>query len=291
MSSGRFFQTIHGTKFREFGILASVHTDSWGVTIVNEDGHSVGMRNIYQRWANVAQKAQSLVGSSVVIETGGSSSSTDYFRDIYSNSWPIFADVALDDPNQGLVGQVILARTGREENQYQAAMWKERYGQLREQLQELTAAEKKESEVASASLDDVWDSWQEDPDKTFLIVGAAYGHKPLPTKLDKSFAIRMGINTMKRKRIAVKVVERTYKNNVLVELPQFDDVRCQVALVMGNQEDTKNEWCIKTVTNTLRGFEKLEEQLYPGWKNSRKEVGYYLDAHQDILTHLFTAVA
>ena len=66
-----------------------MHTDSWGVTIVNEDGHSVGMRNIYQRWANVAQKAQSLVGKPVVIETGGSSSSDQYFRDIYSNSWCI----------------------------------------------------------------------------------------------------------------------------------------------------------------------------------------------------------
>ena len=41
----------------------------------------------------------------------------------------------------------------------------------------------------------MYDNWQ-GTDKTFLIVGAAYGHKPLPTKLDKSFAIRMGINTM-----------------------------------------------------------------------------------------------
>ena len=97
------------------------------------------MRNIYQRWANVAQKAQSLVGIPIVIETGGSSSSDQYFRDIYSNSWPIFADVELDDPNQGLVGQVILARTGRRRTNCQAALWKERYGRLREQLQELTA--------------------------------------------------------------------------------------------------------------------------------------------------------
>lgn len=286
--SGKVFKTVHGTSFREFGILADVQVNKWGLVIVNEDGLLLGMSRIYYRWSSVAQKAQSLIGKSVITETGAGASSADYFRDIYSDRWPIFANVDLDDPNQKLVSSLILARTQREDNQYQAALWKERYGQLREQLQELTEAEKKESEVASASLNDVWESWEKDPNVTLLIVGAAYGRKPLPTKLDKSFAIRMGIDTMRRKRIDVRVLERTYKNNVLVEIPELDDVRCQVALTKGNQQDTKNEWCIKTVTNTLRGFEKLEETLYPHWKNSRKEVKYYLDAHNDIMAHLFS---
>ena len=115
MSSGRFFQNIHGTKFREFGVLKSVTTGSWGVTIENEDGETLGMRNIYERWANVAQKAQTLVDHSVVIETGGSSSSKEYFRDIFGNGWPIFADVELDDPNQRMVSNLIRSRTQREE--------------------------------------------------------------------------------------------------------------------------------------------------------------------------------
>ena len=75
-----------------------------------------------------------------------------------------------------------------------------------------------------------------------------------PNKLDKAFALRLGINTLQKKHINVRVLKRTYNNNVLVELPDYD-MKCQMALLEQVSALVAGEWCIQTVMNTLSGFE------------------------------------
>ena len=289
MPLGRFFQTNGGTKFREFGVLAEVKVDDWGVHIYNEEGYCVSMKKVYMYWANVAVKAQSLVGNPVLIETGGSAQSSSYFRDIYNNS---FSTLDFDEKfekheeTHSIISQLVWARVQKEEANYQLSVTKELYNNLQSQVEEMTAAEKKEAETATEALDAVWPQWEADKNKRFMIVGASYNNKPKPEKPDKSFAMRLGINTMKMKRIDVEVVERTYRNNIIVKLPQFDNTECQVALKQGNRQNTRGEWCIVSVTNTLKGWEKLEAQEYPDWKTSRKDIDWYLNAHKAILWKL-----
>ena len=81
----------------------------------------------------------------------------------------------------------------------------------------------------------MWDDWlKDDPNKVFRIVAAAGGARSLPDKLDKAFALRLGINTMKKKRINVIVKKRTYNNNINVLLPDYDNRKVQMALTLGN---------------------------------------------------------
>jgi len=289
MSLGKLFTTTGGTKFRTFGTLEKVIVDDWGVHIYNQDGWSVGMKKVYMYWAHIAQKAERAIGKSVVIETGSSSSSSDYFRDLYVDN-PTILDFP-EDAGPEAQSALVWARAHREEIGYQLYLAKEQNNELNVKWEELTASQKGEAETASLALDAVWDDFKADPNRRFMLVGAAYLNRDKPEKPDKAFALRLGLDTTKHKRINVKVLERTYRNNLLVELPDFGDTKCQIAVKQGNAQNTKNEWCIVTVSNTLKGWEPLEDELYSDWRSTRRDITYYMDAHNTLMGRLFAEVA
>ena len=294
MALGPIYKTQGGTQLRKFGILKSVIVNDWGVHIYNQDDDSVSMKKVYTYWSHVAQKAQRAVDTEIIIETGHTGDSTLYFRDIYQNNADPFGRGILDFPEDAgpqARHELVFERTRREEGSYQHSVLKEKHNELLRQVDDLTVREKKESDASTAALDAQWDSLIAKPDRKFQIVGAAYLKRGKPEKPDKSFAIRLGINTTKKKHINVRLLERTYNNNVLVELPDHDNQKCTLTIVLGNRQNTRNEWCIQSANNTLRGWEKLEKELYPNWRSSRQETKYYLDAYKDIMDRLFGVAA
>jgi len=295
MPLGPIFTTTGRTKFRIFGTLKRVVVDDWGVHIYNEADQRVSMKKVYAFWASVAQKALSAIDKTVLIETGYSSSSNDYFRDIYVDSGHMmFGHASIldfpDDAGENAKTALVWARTMREELSYRLQVMQEKNNELIDEMQELTVAQRGEADMASAALDKQWDELIAEPKRRFMLVGAAYLNRGKPEKPDKSFAIRLGIDTMKKKRINVEVLERTYKNNILVSLPDYGDTRCQIAIKQGNQQNTKNEWCIATVSNTLKGWQPIEDDMYPNWRSTRKDVGYYIDAYNEMVNKLFSPV-
>lgn len=284
------FINENGTQYREFGILKKVEITEWGLLIYNDQDICVGMKKVYYHWAGIAQKAQSLLEKPVLIETGHSSSADEYFRDIYHNFPEVlnFLDTkSLIDKTVGT--QLVFARTNLEDVKYKLMVSEETRLSLKEQLENVPKKEKHEAEIATAKLDQVWESFESDPERRFVILGSAFGDGCSPTKTDKAFALRLGIDTTKRKRINVKILGRTYRNNLLVELPEYDNAKCNISLYFGINNNIKNEWCITTVTNSLRGWEKQEDILYPNWKSTRKPINWYLEAYNKMLTELINA--
>lgn len=280
----RFFQTQGGTKFREFGVLEKVERNDWGIHLYNQHGFSVGMKKIYYSWASVYQKAEQLRGSNVVIETGGSASSQDYFRDIYADNPGNPLLKVPEDAGDDSASALVWARVRNEQLAYELASEREQHTELQDRYQQLTRSQREEQDVSTKLLDEVWPEWEAKPQRTFLLVAAAYGGKKKPDKLDKAFALRLGINTMQMKHINVVVRERGRKNNVIVDLPDYGNIRCQLALTKGNREKTKGEWCVQTCLNKgVKGFQAKEDELYGEWRNSREDVEFYIDAHHKLL--------
>jgi len=295
MPLGPIFTTTGKTKFRIFGTLKRVEVDDWGVHIYNEADQRVSMKKVYAFWAGVAQKALSAIDKTVIIETGHTSSANDYFRDIYvDTSLLMIGNTGIldfpEDAGENARTELVWSRTMREELGYRLRVIQDKNNELVEEMQELTVAQRGEADMASAALDKQWDELIAEPKRRFMLVGAAYLNRGKPEKPDKSFAIRLGIDTMKKKRINVEVLERTYKNNILVSLPDYGDTRCQIAIKQGNQQNTKNEWCIATVSNTLKGWQPIEDDMYPNWRSTRKDVGYYINAYNEMVNRLFSPV-
>ena len=207
MTNKRYFQTTGGTKFREFGIITDVMVNEWGVWITNEEGEQIGMKKVYHDWVAVAQKAKRLVGFPAITETGGSGNSNEYFRDIYSNSFPNEILDFPEDAGHHAQTQIVWARVQREQAKYELHYERQRRIKLSEDVEHLTRSQREQQEAAVVEIDKVWDDWVADPDRTFHIVAAAYGSKKLPDKLDKAFALRLGINTLQKKHINVRVLK------------------------------------------------------------------------------------
>ena len=275
----RYFVNKFGVKFREFGVVADVTTDERYLNIYNTQGHVLRMIKSYYHWVRVGQKAKRAIGHEVVVETGASASSMEFFRDVYGNFPPILN--IPEDAGEEAATKLVSARCRADDVDYRLMVAREELKEYKDALEQQSRSQKEQQEVSAKQLEAVWPSWEADPIKTFLIVASAYSSKSLPDKLDKAFALRLGIDTTKMKRINVTAVERTYNNNINVRLQDYDNIQCQMALIKGGTDGRLvGEWCIQTVMNDIRGWQKLEEEMYPDWRSSRKPIEYYLEAHR-----------
>ena len=168
---------------------------------------------------------------------------------------------------------------------------------LRQQLDEaekeierLTTNSSNEAERAAVLLNEVQSSWEEKPERSFLIVGQAVNKKSKePTHIDKVFAMRMGINVTHLKRLNVRYAGRAHVNNVFVEITDYDNRMCRLAFKTGNRQNTRGEWCAVSVSNVHKKWYDCEERLYPDWKSQREPIEYWLNAYKEINGALLTA--
>ena len=290
---------IYGAVYTEFGKLARVENDHGWIHLFNEDGTYVSMKKVYARWASVFLTAQKLIGKEIIIETGSSSSHTDYFRDVVpENDSPEYFGRIFDNlptnksvPNSDnplkIKAEIIRLRIYKNRFHFQAKELLEQKTQLTSALEQLTAAEQKEADKAAEQLDEQWQSFMENPSRSLIIAGQAINASRFPKKIDISFAMRLGIDLTKKRRINVKVEEKIKgKNKIKCVLPDYDNTECVIAIKQSDVNSTRGEWAAVTVENTLPGWWPIEDTKYRDVKNHRKDIDYFIDVHNQILFDL-----
>ena len=59
--------------------------------------------------------------------------------------------------------------------------------------------------------------------------------------------------------------------------------QCVIGIYHGNQEKTRDQYCIVHVENELPGWEKVQNKMYSGWKMKRQPINWFLEAHQEVI--------
>ena len=273
--------------YSEFGELKDVHHGPGWVTLENTEGWVVSMKKVYHGWAYEYQYAQSLIGSKIIIETGASSSANDYFRSVYKGSDDFGQShfTMPEDAGPAAEHELLRLRLYSDRKSYRISSLQKL---AEEQHEELEASKQKDSiEVQKAikMLDKEWDDWVANPIRSVSIMGKSYNHSDLPKKIDISFAMRLRLDVTKKKRTNIRVLGRIEgTNKVNVELMDYDNLQCTMALKQSNHHNTLNEWCVATVMNHIEGWHKVENsKKFKNYKQKRKPIEFFLAAHDEIL--------
>mgnify|MGYP003316841841 CR=1 FL=1 len=173
------------------------------------------------------------------------------FRAAYCRLWNALAEGDEADGSEEELWEKYQVRKQIEEQQ-------EEIRRLQEEREQLTPTEKGELDQAIRDLDNAFPDLVGSP-REFVITGNAYtktlGH------VDKSFALRLGIDVTKKKRIKVNVLERLRSNYVGLELTDHKDMYCEAALKISNHRDTKGQWVIASVNPGVKDWHKYENCL------------------------------
>lgn len=291
---------MFGAVYTEFGKLTRVEDAAEWIHIFNEDDHYVSMKKIYAGWARVLINARNLIGREILIETGASSSNTDYFRDIVpENDSPEFFGRIFDNlPNTQIIPnkdnlrkinmEIIRLRIYKNRLHYSALTYQEQYQQLAAQLEQMNDKEVKENKIATAALTDNIQDFVENPNRTLLIAGQCINKSTYPKQIDVSFAMRLKINVTRRRRIDIHVLKHIKGTNKLhCRLPGFRDEECIIGVRQSDVKGTRNQWAAVHVENFIPGWWQLENtKKYKDQKNRRQEISYFLNLHDEMVSEL-----
>jgi len=284
--------------YTQFGQLKRIEEDGGYLHLVNEDGLVTSKSKKYLSWQRTKAKAEQYLDQWIVIRTGPGWSPWEWFSDFYTDY------NMLDIPEDtGPEGQetIVQTRIGRyrineqynllrEKMDNETAQQKQereeiirRYEEEREQL---TPTQRAEMDDAVAAVDDNWMEFVQNPERTLVITGAAY-NKGKPGHVDRSFALRYGIDVTMRKRMEVRIIERLHKNYIGVELMDYNDLYCRVALKISNHRDTNGQWVIASADAVDNNHYKHERKLAPaGGKDISKPISWFLQIHREIQAKL-----
>jgi len=277
--------------YADFGVLTEVWDAPGYLHIKNEQGTIASMSKAHYSWRAKEAHLKKLVGRAVVTRTGAGWNHKEWFSSVYpSASLNLFA--IADDAGPKAQLQIIRTKVAF----YETKRWlesqleqtneqlEEEAERYRKELEQLTPRERAELLGAAAELDKDWPNFVENPNRALGIVGAGYfggklGH------IDKYFAMRLGIDTTKRKRINVNITNRAKKNYVRGTLPEYDDQPVIAALKKSTQADTKGQWVIASIEPGELNSEYFKQELrvFPqGVKDMVKPIDFWLEHHKII---------
>lgn len=280
----RYFETGFAV-YTEFGVLAEVENLKGWINLTNDKGWVISMKKVYASWAFTYRYAQSLIGKKIIYETGASSSFYEYFRAVYADEdFGSHFDVP-HDAGDLAISELLKLRLRREVLVYRIQSMQKALEEEREKNQVITQKDNAEVQKAIKMLDKDWDDWIKNPVRAVMIMGQAINLDEYPMKIDINFAMRLGINTTKTKRIKINVLNRLEgTNKVFVELPDYGDTPCTIAVKQSNHHSTLNEWCVASVTNVLDDWYSIEQsKKYKNHKQKRKPIEFFLDAHDEMM--------
>ena len=163
---------------------------------------------------------------------------------------------------------------------------------LEEERAELTPAQREELDKNTESVNNKFkqldgQAWGE---QAFVMVGHVNRdgkHKGL-RHLDKTFALRCGIEPRKRGTLLRTEVLGQYKPNtnlIKVTLPEFDDMPCVVGVGISNKPGTKGDW---VVLSCRPWNERHWDYEVRGEKDYNEDITYFLDRYNEIQAILST---
>lgn len=274
-----------------FGVLKEVWKEGGYLHIKNDKGQITSMSTQYYSYVAKQVRAKSLIDHAVVTRTGAGWSPKEWFSSVY----PLASvDIRSIAPDAGPQAQEQIIKTKvafyetkqwyeKQLEQSKAEMEAEAERHLRE-MEQLTPQERAELQNAQDELDRDWSLFVEQPTRALGIIGAGY-HNGKLGHIDKYFAMRMGIDTTKRKRIQVHITDRAKKNYVRGTLPEYHDLPVLAALKKSRQADTKGQWVIASIAPgelTDEYFTQELKQFPQGVKDMVKPLDFWIKHHHII---------
>ena len=274
-----------------FGVLKEVWKEGPYIHIKNEKGQITSMSTKYYSHVAKQVRANKLIGHAVVTRTGPGWSPLEYFSSVYPLTSVDIRSIA-EDAGPQAQEQIIKTKIAF----YETKQWLEKQLEQsmsemeaeterhRREMEQLTPQEKSELLNAQEELDRDWPLFVEHPNRALGIIGAAY-HGGKLSHLDKYFAMRMGIDSTKRKRIQVKITDRGKKNYVRGTLPEYHDLPVVAALKKSRQADTKGQWVIASIQPgdlTEEYFTQELAQFPQGVKDMIEPLDFWMKQHHII---------
>ncbi len=276
---------MSGAYYTEFGKIKEVDATSapgW-VRLLSESGQQINMKKVYSSWAVVAQKATKLIGSPVIYETGASSSPMEYFRDIIPDDemFGVFDGIPKDaGPNA--VQHIITHKIRSERLWFTLQQRNDQTEALEAQIEAMTVEQQQQAEVAAGQIDRQIQDFLTNPMRAFMIAGQAVNPTAkYPKKIDVDFALRLGLDVTKLKRINVEVIERRGTGNKLVcRLPDYDNYECTLGIAQSTHNRTHGEWAVVHVENHIENWFNIQNmKRFRDLKNQRQPIDYFIEKH------------
>lgn len=280
--------------YAQFGKLTEIREDNGYLHLVNEEGKETTKSKRYFSWERTKAKAEKYMGHYIITRTGAGWGAFDWFSDFYTDY--NILDLP-EDAGPEAQETIVKTRIGRwhlnemynnfrEEMENETTQQRQereeiirRYEQEREQL---TPVQRAELDDAVAAVEANWTEFVENPERVFNITGAAY-NKGKPGHVDKSFALRYGLDVTSKKRLEVRIIEKLHKNYVGVELLDYDDLYARVAIKISNHRDSMGQWVIASADPLDNDHYKHERKLAPACGKDRIEpISWFLGVHKKI---------
>ena len=275
-------------NYTEFGTLTKVEEVGSYVRIYNQTGWYADMKKVYTNWARVMLKAKDLIDRPIVIETGITSSPTDYFRNLCEDDHFGKLLSIPDDAGPHATAVIVATRFNSANKSYHLKKAIENAAAEEKRWAELQARMEKEDQEtvdhATKLLNKEWPKFLQYPDREFIVGGAGWKKSNTPGNIDKKIALRLGIDTTKKKRIRVKVLDRGRNNYVKVQLTNYDNAICNLAIKPSDVASTKGEWGIASVDPDIPGWWDMEKKHYPDCKTFVKPIEWFLERNQELLS-------
>jgi len=298
LATGKKMLQFQSNTYLQFGQLKKITENDGYLNLHNEEGIVTSKSKKYLSWQRTKEKAEQHLDRWIVIRTGPGWSPWEWFSDLFGdyNMLDTPEDTGRDGQEMIVMTRIARYRINEQYNLFREKMDNEtahqkqereeiirRYEEEREQL---TPSQKAEIDDAVDAVDQNWMEFVQNPERTFVITGAAFNNGKAG-HVDKSFALRYGIDVTMRKRMQVRVIERLHKNYVGVELMDYNDLYCRVALKISNHRDTNGQWVIASADATDNNHYKHERKLAPaGGKDVTKPISWFLQTHKEIQKQL-----
>ena len=287
--------------YKEFGKLEEVIETPSFVEIRNDKGEWKSKSKKYPSWRSTMKKAEDHIGNKIITRTSinaGGWSADSYFNDLlFDGDMLDIPEDAGTEAREVIIRERLMKRhseyaNSKDEQKYLATEedYKQRIEQMQQELQQLieereqlTPQERAEVDKAVEQLSAAWPEFMKEPERNFGIIGC--GYLGSLKHIDKTFALRYGIDVTSRKRILVKVSKRLHSNYVGGYLPEYDNMPIKAALKISSQRDTRGSWVIASVNYMDDKCFAIEKRFAPqGGKDLNKPIAWFLETHQKIMT-------
>ena len=285
--------SLGSNQYAEFGVIKEVGEDDRYLWIESENGTRVQKSKSYASWKRTKEKMLGYkeAGRFVVTRTGAGWDTNRWFSDAWNSNTLLHLPEDAGPESQAIIVNTRLAllrleEYGRYQDRLELEETQEELRKHKERFEQLTPEQKKESDVATSMIGDTWTNWITEPERPFAAVGAAYNNGRLG-HVDKVFALRLGIDITNRKRIKTNIIGRGHDNYLQVELLDYNDLECEIAVKKATKGDAAGQWFIASVNRPkkdkkFKWFDLEKQHGVDQCKDLDYPLDFFLDWHKKL---------
>jgi hypothetical protein len=284
---------VGSSQYTEFGVIKEVGEDDYYIWVENENGTIVRKSKRYGSWHRTKEKMLSYKesGKWTVIRTGTGWSATEWFSDAWATKNLLYLPEDAGPEATATIINVRLAvlrleEYGRHQDRVKIEETQDELRRHREIFEQLSPEEQEESDVAKTMIDDLWMDWITEPERPFIVTGAAYNNGRLG-HVDKLVALRLGIDITNKKRLRVNILGRAHRNYLRVELLDYQDLECEMAVKKATKGNGRGQWVVASANRPKKAkkfkwFDLEHEHGLSDVKDMDYPLSFFLDWHKKL---------